>query len=519
MKIFEKSLKSVLFKIKVVWLMTILLITALSFNSCKRMSKAGRASLKKERSNNQIEPLKDTTNIVPKIIIPNTIPEDSVLNPNIPEDKNKKSKEIIIPGDIISGEKSVSQLFKELQTGVFMVYAFDEDGEGSQGSGFFINSDGIGITNYHVLEGHTNNYIKTSDGNKYRIIKILEKSKREDYDYVIFQIDSKGRIFNNLPISHMKIQIGEDVFVIGSPRELENTLTTGTVSQLRKNNRIQIDATIDHGSSGGPLFNKNGEVIGITTSGFSGSALNFAVDIQTVPYIKYISKSNKTALFHSHSSTFGQIIYHSYYTVSYNEDHEQAEWVAYKITVDNINNNVQRTNDYRDDPYVQTKSAHRNDYRGSGYDMGHLAPARTMSHNYKSMSESFYLSNISPQVKEFNRGIWKRLEQKVRYWSFFNDSTYVVTGPILDHPIEQIGYNNVSVPQAFYKALVGFKDGKVKGIAFIMPNKGSDRSIYSYATSIDYVEDITGIDFFYNLDKIVQDRIEANSDLKKWSLK
>ena len=155
-------------------------------------------------------------------------------------------------------------------------------------------------------------------------------------------------------------------------------------------------------------------------------------------------------------------------------------------------------------------------FYGSGYDMGHLAPAHDMSHNITSMSESFYLSNISPQKASFNRGIWKALEGKISYWSSFNDSIYVVTGPILDNPIETIGENKVSVPRAFYKTLLAFKNGKIKAIGFIMPNEKSVKSIYSFAVSIDKVEDVTGIDFYYNLDKRIQDSLEANADLKTW---
>lgn len=218
------------------------------------------------------------------------------------------------------------------------------------------------------------------------------------------------------------------------------------------------------------------------------------------------------------TSTTGQILNYKYFSVSYSEKHEQAEWVAYKLTKTSFNDNVARTNDYREDPNVKTKSATPFDYKGSGYDMGHLAPARTMSYNYTSMSESFYLSNISPQVPAFNRGIWKRLEEKVRYWAMMNDSIFVVTGPILNNPIGKIGVNNVSVPKAFYKTLVGYRNGKVKGIAFLMPNEKSDKSIYKYVTSIDEVEKITGIDFYFKMEHNTQDNIEANGELKIWLL-
>lgn len=99
-----------------------------------------------------------------------------------------------------------------------------------------------------------------------------------------------------------------------------------------------------------------------------------------------------------------------------------------------------------------------------------------------------------------------------------NDSIFVVTGPILNNPIGRIGVNNVSVPKAFYKTLVGYRNGKVKGIAFIMPNEKSDKSIYKYATSIDEVEKITGIDFYFKMERNAQVSIEANGDLKNWLL-
>jgi endonuclease G len=218
------------------------------------------------------------------------------------------------------------------------------------------------------------------------------------------------------------------------------------------------------------------------------------------------------------TSTTGQIIHHKYYSLSYSEEDEQAEWVAYKI-VSNKLQNIDRTNDFREDPNIRTGSAEIYDYQGSGYDRGHLAPAKTMSLNETSMSESFYMSNMSPQIPGFNRGIWKRLEEKIRYWAEANDSLYVVTGPILDRPIDLIGDNDVTVPRAFYKTIVGFTNENIKGIAFVIPNQESDKSLYSYVVSIDEVEGITGIDFYYNLDSQIQNEVEANTNVKLWFLR
>jgi endonuclease G len=216
------------------------------------------------------------------------------------------------------------------------------------------------------------------------------------------------------------------------------------------------------------------------------------------------------------TSTYNQIIFHTYYALSYSEKDEQAEWVAYKLTYKNIDGNIKRTNNFKADKWVKTESAQLSDYYKSGYDRGHLAPAGSMKIDKTSMKESFFMSNMSPQKPGFNRGIWKRLEEKVRYWTSINDSVFVVTGPILDNPLGTIGDNEVTIPRAYYKTLLGYKNGKAKGLAFIMPNEKSNTSLYKFVVSINDVEEITGIDFYHNIDKEVQDKVEKNKDVKVW---
>ncbi|CAI8313055.1 MAG: Nuclease [Polaribacter sp. SA4-10] len=211
-----------------------------------------------------------------------------------------------------------------------------------------------------------------------------------------------------------------------------------------------------------------------------------------------------------------QVIEHKYYTLSYSEKDEQAEWVAYKLTNDNSNKKIKRKSYFRIDPKVESGSSELMDYYKSGYDRGHLAPAGSMRINDVSMNESFYMSNMSPQKPKFNRGVWKRLENKVRYWASIYDSLYVVTGPVLSRPIDVIGSNGVTVPRASYKTLVGFKEEKTRAIAFIIPNAKSNKSIYSYLVSVDNVEKITNINFYSNFPDSVENKIEANSDIKIW---
>ena len=195
----------------------------------------------------------------------------------------------------------------------------------------------------------------------------------------------------------------------------------------------------------------------------------------------------------------GEIIYHNYYSLEYSEKDEQARWVAYKITNDNFNSSIKRKDNFREDPDVSTISSQLSDYRKSGYDRGHLAPAGSMKINSLSMSESFFMSNMSPQIAGFNRGIWKKLEDEVRRIAKSNDSIFVVTGPILKRPIDFIGENKVAVPKAYYKTIVAYSNGAASGIGFILPHEKSSASVYSFSTSIDEIEKLTGIDFYFQL--------------------
>ncbi len=214
----------------------------------------------------------------------------------------------------------------------------------------------------------------------------------------------------------------------------------------------------------------------------------------------------------------GQIVEHFAYMLLYDESHEQARWVAYKLTEAHTSGPYKRTNDFRSDPAVKTGSASPADYKYSGYDRGHLAPAGDMRWSTVAMSESFLMSNISPQRPGFNRGIWKRLEEKVREWARMNDEVFVVTGPVLKATNPKIGQNGVSVPSCFYKVILDYKESELKGIAFIMPNEKSSNALYAYAVTIDSVEAVTGIDFFPAIPDSIEEKLEGSTELSKWGL-
>ena len=110
-----------------------------------------------------------------------------------------------------------------------------------------------------------------------------------------------------------------------------------------------------------------------------------------------------------------EIVKHTAFTLCYSEAHEQAKWVAYHLTAEMCDNSgEERTNNFRTDPDVKTGSASPEDYKKSGFDRGHLCPAGDMGWSEQTMSESFFMSNMSPQAPSFNRGIWKKLEEQIR---------------------------------------------------------------------------------------------------------
>ena len=211
------------------------------------------------------------------------------------------------------------------------------------------------------------------------------------------------------------------------------------------------------------------------------------------------------------------VISHTGYSFLYNEAYEQASWVAYELTNEETQKGIERTDKFIADPFVKSGTANGNDYSGSGYDRGHLAPAGDMGWSSTAMAESFYYSNMSPQLPGFNRGIWKRLEDLVRNWAIEYQSVYVVTGPILTKSLSTIGMNKVAVPAYFYKVILDYTYPETKVIGFIIPNIGSKEPLQKYVVPIDSVEQVTGIDFFPQLPDQQEILLESTVSLRLWT--
>lgn len=215
------------------------------------------------------------------------------------------------------------------------------------------------------------------------------------------------------------------------------------------------------------------------------------------------------------SSTTGSIVKHAYYTLSYSEKHEQAEWVAYRLTKEHTKYNNFKRPYFEIDPLVKTQAAHWKNYKKSGYDRGHLCPAADRKFNKKAFEETFLTSNISPQKNSFNAGIWNNLEKQVRYWVKKEKELFIVTGPVFKNSTKSIGFEKVTVPSHFYKVVL--KMGKhPKLISFLLPHKASSKALSEYVIATDELETMLSIDFFSELPDALESELEKSTSTKQW---
>lgn len=225
---------------------------------------------------------------------------------------------------------------------------------------------------------------------------------------------------------------------------------------------------------------------------------------------------NKSFYGHLAPVSTGEIIEHTYYKLAYSEKNEQALWVYYLLTPTFLNSSIERSDDFRADPKVKTGSATPDDYKNSGTDKGHLCPAGDMKLNETSVSESFYMSNMSPQIPTFNRGIWNKLEGIVREWAKTEDTLAIATGPVFKDNLGVIGENKVTIPGYYYKVILD-PTGKMKMIAILLKNSKEPQNIEQGIVSVDSIEHLTGIDFFAGLPDEIESALEKKSDRSSWN--
>lgn len=225
-----------------------------------------------------------------------------------------------------------------------------------------------------------------------------------------------------------------------------------------------------------------------------------------------------------------EVIMHAAMALVYNEEYEQASWVAHIILPDVVSGMAGRSNDFRPDPLIKTGSAVERDYLikdtlangtykydGFGFDRGHLAPSADFRWSKKALSESFYYSNMSPQVADFNRDSWAKLEDLLRaYVQEKKVPLYVLTAPLLRPNLPKIerGVNHVAIPVYYYK--IALDPLNKQAIAFLMPNKKCEYPTEHYAVSIDSLEHLTGRDFYSSLPDSLENELEKMDSAKPW---
>lgn len=191
--------------------------------------------------------------------------------------------------------------------------------------------------------------------------------------------------------------------------------------------------------------------------------------------------------------------------------------VAYELLDVETDGTLPRHKNFERDNAI-AGSASPTDYTNSGFDRGHMAPAGDMKWDRQAMHDSFKMTNICPQNKSLNTGLWNQLEGLVRSWARRDSSLIVVCGPIVT-PADtmKIGKNEVVVPGAFFKAILAPFANPQRAIGFIFPNKRCSGKLYKYATSIDEIEELTGLDLFFALPDDVEEIIEANHNYDLWT--
>ena len=214
--------------------------------------------------------------------------------------------------------------------------------------------------------------------------------------------------------------------------------------------------------------------------------------------------------------TSNTVVKYKGYTAHFNKQLHIPNCVTYEITANEARGRRDRTGDFERDKNVPG-CPNWWDYRDSGYDRGHMAPAGDMKWDEQAMSETFYLTNICPQDNALNAGLWNDLELKVREWARRDKSLIVVTGPIVGKNYDVIGQDvDIAVPEAFFKVLLSPTTNPIKAIGFICPNRACGGALKAYAVSVDEVEERTGINFFNVLPDDVENRVEANTNFYQW---
>lgn len=210
------------------------------------------------------------------------------------------------------------------------------------------------------------------------------------------------------------------------------------------------------------------------------------------------------------------------YTVSYNAELGIPNWVGWELNREKLVDRESRSNNFSPNPKLSPDLAITTDeYKGSGWDRGHMCPSADNKWHWRAMDESFYMTNVCPQHHNLNRGDWKELEEACREWAAV-EPIYIVCGPIL-YREPKYGYIGrefkIRIPDAFFKVvLTGIESGNPRAIGFIYKNESGNNKLDKYVNSIDEVERITSYDFFSALPDDIENKVESTYNMSDWPI-
>jgi len=217
------------------------------------------------------------------------------------------------------------------------------------------------------------------------------------------------------------------------------------------------------------------------------------------------------------ASVPSQIKAYEGFNVSFNKDNHTPNWVAWELLASESEGETPRSSYFWQDTEL-TDCPTSNDYKGSGYDRGHMCPAADQKWSENAMEDCFVMANMCPQNHSLNSGAWGTLENKCRQWVRRDSALVIVAGPIYEATDkERIGYAGVRVPGAFFKVIAAPYLKEPRGIAFVYPNMPAPGNMQNYAMTVDEVEELTGYDFFSALPDEVEKKVESTASFKLWN--
>ncbi len=215
-----------------------------------------------------------------------------------------------------------------------------------------------------------------------------------------------------------------------------------------------------------------------------------------------------------------EMLHYEGFTVAFNAEAHQPNYVVWTLTPEHTDGPYTRnSSDVNFAPDARVNGcATLADYKRSGFDRGHMAPAADNKWSHEAMKDCHYLTNMCPQDNKLNAGAWATVEKNTRKWVERHGTLVIVAGPVLsDRLTRTIGQSEIPVPERFFKVILAPEANPPMGIGFIMPNSYVEGGAQSTVVSIDQVEAVTGFDFFAALPDSIENIVESQNSIRIWN--